>query len=732
MSIPSSSALYDENECEDHIALFAHVLTSINIEALPAVALAVRKQKPGLATTNIDCKVLSPPLFGSYNIVFPLEFTDGCRWILKVPSTGYRECYDDIAARALVAEAMTMQMLKRETRIPLPKVHLFDACMDNELNCPFILMDYIEGVPLSELWFNHTSTMTTNLSVEQFRAVILMDLAEAMVQLSKYNFDEGGSPLFDEEGSLTGVGPAKIVDLPAMLGRIPKGDPDQSAIFYESGPWTEPQQFFFDMLSRHQPSRYKFDKGLRKLLRLFIGWIPYKDHRIEDTKFVLAHPDYSLQNIMVSKEGRLCGIVDWDGVAAVPRCVGCEQYPNWLTTDWDPARYTYDVTRPNYRDDSPEELNICRKMYRRSMEAASQISDVGFGKLRDDDNRRLDPKSSSCLEMTRISLLATTLSMAAKDSMSIDEIISSLFDRITQITAMDWDKVAPDTEQPESSSARVEDDHSRNTEATKKSGGSHTDATEMKTLDPLSGQPDGTNDGLLALDSNTSHSLPSNCTTKGTVGTSRFGLIQKVLRYAIEWFHRRDPDQQQTRSNWGINLYRQGSWTTENLQDLADLNPDALRREVCRRFEKVADHASWPAEHHDVIRILIRKLFGKSDQEQESVAADENTLPTPAGKGPPQDTTISSADPLGTPVAEVVVDESYHQFFILWDIVHALADDFLDDAHMKRLKQGFEAIAASLQQPDEFEGYQHLVDQVVEEKAMPSRAGNWVRKRDGI
>ncbi len=79
MFTSSSSALHNEDECEDHIALFARVLTSINVEALPAVALAARRQESDLTTITIDCKVLSPPLFGAYNILFPIEYTNECR-----------------------------------------------------------------------------------------------------------------------------------------------------------------------------------------------------------------------------------------------------------------------------------------------------------------------------------------------------------------------------------------------------------------------------------------------------------------------------------------------------------------------------------------------------------------------------------------------------------------------------------------------------------------------------
>jgi hypothetical protein len=33
---------------------------------------------------------------------------------------------------------------------------------------------------------------------------------------------------------------------------------------------------------------------------------------------VLAHPDFDIQNVIVSEEGELRGLIDWDGVAALP------------------------------------------------------------------------------------------------------------------------------------------------------------------------------------------------------------------------------------------------------------------------------------------------------------------------------------------------------------------------------------------------------------------------------
>lgn len=70
------------------------------------------------------------------------------------------------------------------------------------------------------------------------------------------------------------------------------------------------------------------------------------------------------QNTLVSKEGHLRGIIDWDGVAAAPRRHGCEQYPLWLTRDWNPFLYRYDDPDPDpdHPEHSPEELAHYRPM----------------------------------------------------------------------------------------------------------------------------------------------------------------------------------------------------------------------------------------------------------------------------------------------------------------------------------------------------------------------------------
>lgn len=75
---------------------------------------------------------------------------------------------------------------------------------------------------------------------------------------------------------------------------------------------------------------------------------------------------------MVFLEGELWGVIDWDGVGTVPRCVGNERYFSWLTRDWDPAKYGHGLERAGadagYLENSPEELARYRAMYLQFME----------------------------------------------------------------------------------------------------------------------------------------------------------------------------------------------------------------------------------------------------------------------------------------------------------------------------------------------------------------------------
>eukprot|EP00171_Calliarthron_tuberculosum_P010915 IDg10915t1 len=150
------------------------------------------------------------------------------------------------------------------------------------------------------------------------------------------------------------------------------------------------------------------------ILRQLISWIPEPSGM---DPFVLAHPDFDIQNFIVSEEGELRGLIDWDGVAAVPRTLGNERYPGWLTRDWDSAMYGYKesmeqgVEPEGVWEDSPECLAYYRSVY-----------DGIIARHRAEIRRDLN--------LCRMSLITDNLAIAADDPLCRNEILRKIVHEI--------------------------------------------------------------------------------------------------------------------------------------------------------------------------------------------------------------------------------------------------------------------------------------------------------------
>ncbi|KAJ5245120.1 hypothetical protein N7489_005216 [Penicillium chrysogenum] len=361
---PSSSSSEDDENAE----LFTAVHSTLDREQLPLLANAILRRQPLYRTTNAKPSV-GEPLYGSYHILFPLTFDIGLRWIAKIPINGTASKWDELSASALISEANTMRLLKRETTIPLPDVLDYSSTTQNTLRCPYIIMTLISGIPLYNVWFGHRlkgacpdTADTTHLR----RVRALESIASAMVQLDRFSFRTGGRLLFRNDGNPSHIGSMRRVDHKAMLDRwFVHKDPDDDPIYIEYAASSDPKAYYTFMLDIH-PERNKVPRGLVMLLRQLISWISEPSSM---DPFVLAHPDLDIQNFIVSEEGELRGVIDWDGIAAMPRTLGNERYPGWLTCDWDPAMYGYKesmehgVEPEGVWEDSPESLAYYRGIY---------------------------------------------------------------------------------------------------------------------------------------------------------------------------------------------------------------------------------------------------------------------------------------------------------------------------------------------------------------------------------
>ncbi|BCS24060.1 uncharacterized protein APUU_40504A [Aspergillus puulaauensis] len=234
----------------------------------------------------------------------------------------------------------------------------------------------------------------------------------------------GGRLLFGEDGRPSGIGPMRKVDKRAMLERwFIHQDPDNDPIHIECAASSNQKTCYTPMLDKY-PEQDLLSKGLAILLRQLIDWIPEPENM---DPFAIAHPDFDIQKFIVSEEGELKGIIDWDGVTAVPRTIGNERYPGWLTRDWDPGMYGYtEEMKQNGESESVWEASPKSLAYYRGIYDAAMM-------------KRLVERegSESRVNLCRMSLITENLAIAADDSACRSPILEKVVSEIYTVTGQD-------------------------------------------------------------------------------------------------------------------------------------------------------------------------------------------------------------------------------------------------------------------------------------------------------
>ena len=404
----------DEDDEYNDFYCFREILKALDFDRLSQQVLVTRQRSDpeyaGGAPTVTD------QTCGSFNICFELTFDDGVRWMLRVPCTGTKEKWAAISARALENEARTMMLLKKWSTIPLPEVFAFSATPDNELGFPYIIMPFVDGKSAYEVWFGHDYGLHSAAENEKCRRRILEGVASSMKQLGRFTFYKGGFLKFCEDGTVSGVGPMRMMNYKAM------NDGSMDDAYFETGPFLYPEDQYLAALEMLGEADSSVDL-LKELLRC----VP--ENAEEKDEFDLAHPDLDLQNIIVSDDGTVQAIIDWDGVAAVPMSIGSRKYPLWLTQDWQfyargwegpPSEFTPAHKAWKHRDDM---IKGYRQMYQQLLdEAHPELEIPALGR-------------DAAKDFTRWSLVAGTVYHAAMIPIERKHTVMGLMDKLAEVAA---------------------------------------------------------------------------------------------------------------------------------------------------------------------------------------------------------------------------------------------------------------------------------------------------------
>ncbi|KAL0950830.1 hypothetical protein HGRIS_007592 [Hohenbuehelia grisea] len=340
-SSASSSASLDSTE---------EFISSLDLGIIERLALTVRREVSGggqVLPSALSCVVDSPPKSGSYNVVYRLCFSDGLQWAIRIPLRQWNITH----ARSMRLDIVAQEYILAHTSIPIPRIHSHSCNLDNALGHPYIITDYAEGTRLVDVW-NDPSWWEGDRTKER----TLSSFAKHMVELSMLEFAEiGRLECVESDGShVVSPFPSLLALNEALTG------PDR-----ELGPFDNIQAYLGTLIAER---RRQNDTPMLVLLSVLLKILtegPY-----ESAPFHLCHPDCDSQNIFVDDTtGEISAIIDWDGVAVVPRQLGALSYPSWITVDWDPLMYQIYEDQPHC--DTEDDLHAFRTMYFNAINALS-------------------------------------------------------------------------------------------------------------------------------------------------------------------------------------------------------------------------------------------------------------------------------------------------------------------------------------------------------------------------
>ncbi|KAJ5115883.1 hypothetical protein N7456_000231 [Penicillium angulare] len=278
---------------------FHSVLAVVKKEEILSLALeVVQKKQP---RQDLRLPVMNEPVYGFDNMLFVLMFEGGPKW----------------AEAKLVSEVKTMRFLRDKTKIPIAEILAFSTTTSNEIGCPYILMEFVEGFRLYDIWFekrfNHG---VSDEDVRNHRTKALEDIAAAMIQLGKFTSQEPYIPGLNDEFVMQHAWPAGEFENVNLFTSQPELASNPLMLFRrisELGSFEEPD-------SQITPAMNSLVPHLLSLMPML---------KVIDP-FVLSHYRFSIHSFIVSDNGSLLSITGWHEAAYGPRYMGNLRCPAWL------------------------------------------------------------------------------------------------------------------------------------------------------------------------------------------------------------------------------------------------------------------------------------------------------------------------------------------------------------------------------------------------------------------
>lgn len=295
---------------------------------------------------------------GSYNVILRFKFAAGTDVALRIPKLEHS--FSPLILERINNEVAWMQLLKKQTHIPIPKLYSYGTKVSPEtplpLDLPYILMEFIEGKS-PQRFLAERPKPGQDEDVKKKRFTIYEQIAEIYLELYHLKFKAIGSPTNDQI-----IAQWDITKPPLTMDMCQQTSGLES--FSTNGWFNKPllhSKDYFDMIVDQQRNQLWTQRNLNipremnaegwltqlkfgddidweqaaKIARLrfrarkgFARLVP--KFCTSGDSFVPFSPDFHPRNVLVNQNtDQVTGVIDWEYTNAMPAQFASDP-PLWL------------------------------------------------------------------------------------------------------------------------------------------------------------------------------------------------------------------------------------------------------------------------------------------------------------------------------------------------------------------------------------------------------------------
>ncbi|PLB49956.1 phosphotransferase family protein [Aspergillus steynii IBT 23096] len=279
-----------------------------------------------LQRTDGDIKSMSKLAEGGFNRVLQITMVDDSQILARLPYSSTKP-----KSLAVASEVATLALL-RDHGFPVPRVHAYSTDESNPVGSEYIIMEKLPGTPLAGCWFD--------LSEKQHLKVLLQ-LVQLEAKLHTIDLPASGSIYYAK-------------DLPSDSPRIVIPDSDfcigpsaalkwwfaeRSSLLIDRGPCKDaidvlrsPALKELSWLRAYGRSRFPFERAYRESMEYRLStpsehiasleaYLEITSELLASNEFLrplLRHPDLQPNNIFVSDDLDIVGLIDWQHPSVLP------------------------------------------------------------------------------------------------------------------------------------------------------------------------------------------------------------------------------------------------------------------------------------------------------------------------------------------------------------------------------------------------------------------------------